>query len=99
MISLVRRQTADVRSDILRRVSTLGLVGSCGPVAGRSSILETNRGGQSIWINRAVERGLKARDQACRIGYRYRRPVGLSVVTFTTLELPLVLAPLYAQTR
>ena len=45
MISGVHSQTADVRSDGLRRGASLGLGGSCKPVAGRSSILETNRGG------------------------------------------------------
>ena len=44
MISGVRRQTADVRTNILVRVPGLGLVGSCGPVGARSSILKTNRG-------------------------------------------------------
>ena len=45
MVSGVRRQTADIRSDVLRRVPSLGLVGSCGPIARRSSILKTNSGG------------------------------------------------------
>jgi hypothetical protein len=45
MISGVPPQTADVRGDVLRRGASIGLVGSCRPVAGRSSILKTNRSG------------------------------------------------------
>jgi hypothetical protein len=45
MISGVRRQTADIRNDILHRAPSHSLVGGCEPVAGSFSILKTNRGG------------------------------------------------------
>jgi len=57
MIPPARAQAPDVRRDVLRRVPCKNLVGCCGPVTGRSSILETNGGTQSVRINRAVEFG------------------------------------------
>ena len=50
-------QAQDVCKDILVSVPSFGLVGCCGPVTGRSSILETHGGGQSVRINRTVKSG------------------------------------------
>ena len=57
MISGVRTQARDVRTDILVIVPSLGLVGRSGSVAGGSSILKVHGGAQSVGINAAVEFG------------------------------------------
>ena len=54
MIYRARAQTADDRTNILVRVPTLALGGSCGPVAGRCTVLEIHGCGQSVRINRTV---------------------------------------------
>ena len=57
MISGVCCQTADVRNNILVGVPGLGLVGSCRPVASRSSILKTNRCAKTVRIDCPIEGG------------------------------------------
>ena len=56
MIRGARSQTADVRTEILVRVAGLGLRGSCVSVAARYSVLKVNARGQSVRIDRAIER-------------------------------------------
>ena len=57
MISGVRTQARDVRSDILVIIASLGLVGRSGSVADGSSILKVHRGVQSVGIYDSVKPG------------------------------------------
>src|SRR5206468_514946 len=58
----------------LVRVAGLTLGRSGQSVAGGRTILEINSRGQSVWIDRAIERGREAGDVGCRISYDHRRP-------------------------
>jgi hypothetical protein len=55
MVRCARDQAADVRTNTLIRVPGLGVRGSCGPVAGRSSVLKTYGGAKSVRINYPVQ--------------------------------------------
>ena len=55
MIPGARAQAVDVSSDIPVRVPSLTLEGGAEPVAGRRTILEINRSGQSMRIERTIE--------------------------------------------
>ena len=57
MIRGARTQTVDVISDKPVRVPSCTLVGGAEPVAGRRTVLEIKRSGQSIRIKEAVECG------------------------------------------
>ena len=57
MISSVRSQTRDVRSDVLIIIASLDLVGRSGSVADGSSILKVHRRAQSVGIYCSVKRG------------------------------------------
>jgi hypothetical protein len=50
-------QAGDVRTDILRRVPSLGLTRGGVPIAGRRSILKMHCRSQSMRINHAIEPG------------------------------------------
>jgi hypothetical protein len=57
MISGVRTQARDVRTDILVIDPSVGLVGRSVSIAGGCSILKVHGGAQSVGINAAVESG------------------------------------------
>ena len=57
MIRGVRSQTRNVRTDVLVRVTVLGLRGSCGAVTGRRSVFKMYGRTQSMRIDRAIECG------------------------------------------
>ena len=57
MVRRARTQAVDVGTDVPERVPTLTLVGGGYPVGGCRAVLEINRGGQPMRIERAIERG------------------------------------------
>jgi hypothetical protein len=76
MICGVRAQATDVRRDVLRRVPCLGLIGCCGPVTGRCSILEAHSCVAPVGINRPVQCCAAAGYVTGRAGRHRRRCTG-----------------------
>ena len=76
MVRGERSQPGDVRADILVRVPSLALGGTCVPVGGGRTILEINSRAESVRIDFAIECRCISCDICRWVRYYHRRPGG-----------------------